>query len=131
MSGLRRYLDVCCSSAVARSLVCAARFLVSDMWMPAEGAFRYTSCPHSPPAPDLNFLILDGLVHAYVLTGDPALAEVVEVAGGRHMDFVMQNSDDLDQDHDQGVGKIVSMTMCFTPAIVGTVDRISRAHQGA
>lgn len=70
-SGLRMYYETTGDERAAASIVKAARFLVADMWMPAEKSFRYTSCPRTSASS--GFLVLDGLAFAYKRTGDPAL----------------------------------------------------------
>jgi hypothetical protein len=71
-SGLRMYYETTGDERAAESIVKAARFLVADMWMPAQESFRYTSCPRTS-ASSSGYLALEGLAFAYKRTGDAAL----------------------------------------------------------
>jgi len=81
MSGLRMYYEDTGDERAADSIVRAARFLVSDMWMPGERSFRYTSCPRTGPSG--NHLSLDGLTFAYARTRDPRLLEPLRAVTGK------------------------------------------------
>ncbi len=73
MSGLRMYYDATGDERAADSIVKAARFLVNDMWMPEQQAFRYTSCPRTTPS--TNNVALEGLSFALARSGDGGLRE--------------------------------------------------------
>jgi hypothetical protein len=54
-------------------IVNAARYLMRSMWEPTLSAFRYTSCPQSRTARELNAQILEGVGYAWRLSGDQEL----------------------------------------------------------
>ncbi|MFB3829349.1 MAG: hypothetical protein ACE15B_21450 [Bryobacteraceae bacterium] len=74
MTGLKMYYRASGDERAAESIVKASRFVVDDMWMPAQKAFRYTSCPNSAPGGASSYLLFDGLSFAHQRTGDERLA---------------------------------------------------------
>jgi hypothetical protein len=73
MAALKRYHEATQNPAVGQAIVDAARYLLRDMWEPQYNAFRYTSCPQSRTARELNAQILEGVGYAWRLSGDSEL----------------------------------------------------------
>ena len=74
------YHQVTGDEAVADSIVKGAEFLIKDMWVPQDSAFRYTSCPKSSNgrgAKGLNSCILEGISYAYRLSGKELFKDIV------------------------------------------------------
>lgn len=70
LAGLKRYHQLTGDAATADALVRLARYLVQDMWDPAQETFRYTSCPASNPIDSRQ--MIEGLSYAFRLSGDAA-----------------------------------------------------------
>jgi hypothetical protein len=77
LAALKRYHMETEDPAVAKAIVDASRYLVTNLWEPEYGAFRYTSCPDSTISAELNTQILEGLGYAWQLSKDESLREVL------------------------------------------------------
>lgn len=80
LAALKRYHEETQDQAVGAAIVAAARYLMRSMWEPELNAFRYTSCPASRTAAELNAQILEGVGYAWRLSGDTELRNAL-VAG--------------------------------------------------
>jgi hypothetical protein len=80
LAALKRYHEETQQAAVGDAIVAAAHYLLHSMWEPKHDAFRYTSCPASKTAGELNAQILEGLGYAWRLSGDAELRDAL-VAG--------------------------------------------------
>lgn len=103
MSGLKYYAEATDDQRAKDSVGKAAHFMINDMWIPSVKAFRYTSCPNSPPAPGVNLLICEGIAYAWRQTHDPQLRHVALDA----VETVIAQMD--------GRGKNISMELRSTP----------------
>jgi hypothetical protein len=102
MSGLKYYAESTGDKQVKDSIVKAAHFMINDMWIPEAGAFRYTSCPDTRPAPGLNLLIAEGIAYAWRQSKEPELRRITLDA----MNVVVEQMD--------GKGKNISMELRST-----------------
>jgi hypothetical protein len=102
MSGLKYYAESTGEKRVKDSVVRAAHFMINDMWIPEAGAFRYTSCPATRPAPGLNLLICEGIAYAWRQSKEPELRRITLDA----MNVVVEQMD--------GRGKNISMELRST-----------------
>ncbi len=102
MSGLKYYAESTGEQRVKDSIVKGAHYMINDMWIPEAGAFRYTSCPDTRPAPGLNLLIAEGIAYAWRQTKEPELRRIALDA----MNVVVENMD--------GKGKNISMELRST-----------------
>jgi hypothetical protein len=102
MSGLKYYAESTGDKQVKDSVVKAAHFMINDMWIPESGAFRYTSCPATRPAPGLNLLIAEGVAYAWRQSKEPELRRITLDA----MNVVVEQMD--------GKGKNISMELRST-----------------
>jgi hypothetical protein len=69
LAALKRYHEATQDPVVGNAIVNAARYLMRSMWEPKYNAFRYTSCPESKTAGELNAQILEGIGYAWRLSG--------------------------------------------------------------
>jgi hypothetical protein len=77
LTGLISYHQATGEEREGQSIVKGAHWLINDLWVPEQKAFRYTSCPKTFVHPWSNFLLFDGIVYAHKLTGDAKLREVL------------------------------------------------------
>ncbi len=109
LSGLKLYHQVTGDRRVAESIVKAAEFMIRDMWVPEEKAFRYTSCPKSHLQKGLNHIKLEGISYAYRLSGKEIFKEVV-----------LSGIEEIPED--VGFGKTLSSIMRVAPYILYDIE---------
>jgi len=63
--------------SVRQAIVDAAHYLMRSMWEAPRAAFRYTACPGSTVAAELNAQILEGIGYAWRLCEDEALKQAL------------------------------------------------------
>ncbi len=108
-SGLLRYYEAVGDERAAEAVIRAARFVVEDMWMPEQQAFRYTSCPRTGPSSASGLLLLEALAFASARTSDPRLAEPLRLSIERGLRLL---------DGGVGFGKIFSQATRQMPRVV-------------
>lgn len=79
LAALKRFHEETEDAAVGQAIVDAAHYLIHSMWEAGHGAFRYTSCPRSAVAGELNTQILEGIGYAWRLSGDETLKQTLLV----------------------------------------------------
>lgn len=68
MSGMKRYHEITGDERVAKTLVRAARWMIEDLWVERDKAYRYTSCPRRTRGGG-SFHMNESVAYAYRLTG--------------------------------------------------------------
>lgn len=86
LTGLRMYYDATGDEVAAAQIIQGARWMAARLYDPKTGDFRYSSCPSSPPATALSFLLLDGITFTERRTGDPQLRELLIKASRRTLE---------------------------------------------
>ncbi|MGD8239720.1 MAG: hypothetical protein PVH68_14265, partial [Armatimonadota bacterium] len=76
--GLREYYLETGDERVREAVVDSARYVIDEMWVDEESAFRYTSCPESSVTASRNDTLAGLLLFAHELSGDQELLEVVK-----------------------------------------------------
>lgn len=80
MTGLAMYYDVSRDPVVAADVAKTARFVVDSMWVPADQAFRYTSCPNTNAGAGSSWILMHGLAFGAKQSGDASLADICRQA---------------------------------------------------
>lgn len=74
--GLREYYKETGDERVRVAVVDMARYVIEQMWVPEQSAFRYTSCPKSEITASRADSLAGLLLFAHELSDDPLFAEV-------------------------------------------------------
>ncbi len=87
LNGLALYHQITGDERVARSIVRAVDYVISDSWVEKSAEFHYTSCPASAVRTDP--LMLRGIAYAWRLSGSPRQEEVLRRAWARVLERVL------------------------------------------
>jgi len=116
LAGLRRYFALTGDERAAQAIVRGAEFLLTHLWVPEAGRFKYSSCPRTgalEAADALNFLLLDGMVFAHRRTGGDRLKEVLRQAAARVVENMESFGGEAGPPARRGFGKILAMYACL------------------
>lgn len=76
MTAQRMYYEETGDERVAEDIVKTARFVADTMWVPAQKAFRYTSCPHTSASAGSAWILMQGMAFAARHANDEELANI-------------------------------------------------------
>ena len=116
MTALKYFYLATGDREVAERIVKIARYQVEHLWEPAEGAFRYTSCPKTHASPILSLIMANGLAFAANFANDPQLAAVAREAFARGVIAFRARG--------AGNGIIYGLPICSAPLAIGEIARL-------
>ncbi|MCX6620928.1 MAG: hypothetical protein NTY38_07575 [Acidobacteria bacterium] len=88
LTGLRMYYEATGDEQAATQIVRGARWMAGNLYVPATGGVRYSSCPVAPVSSALTFLLLDGVAFAHQRTGDPMLRRMLTDSTAATLDIM-------------------------------------------
>ncbi len=116
LKGLTDYYRVTEDQLAAELILKSIRFLVDETWGDAGQGFKYISHPsyESEPNFSANFLLLDGLVYGYKLTGEERFLEIARLSflsGLERLEPHISVKAPI-------IGREIAMALRFTPLVM-------------
>ena len=118
LSGLKRYYHLTGDDRVAQAIIGGARWLIQHTYDDKSGHFRYTSCENRTLGGGYQQTqwVLEGLVDAYEISGDPEIGRHVQQglsAIGRFPEGLGHS----------GLGKALAQQMRYVPTLLHVLQK--------